>query len=64
VGYADVGAGNSNYTFQGITGVNFKLAKHFVIKGGFRFLIIDAEPKPIGMNLKMAGPYLGLGILF
>jgi hypothetical protein len=64
VGYVDVGAGNSNYTFQGIAGVNFKVAKHFVIKGGLRFLIIDAEPEPIELDLKMAGPYLGLGIPF
>ena len=33
VGYAEFGAGGSNFTFQGIGGVNLQVAKHFIIRG-------------------------------
>jgi opacity protein-like surface antigen len=64
LGYAEFGAGGSNFTFQGIGGVNFQVAKHFIIKGGYRYLMIDVEDNLFVYDVQIAGPFLGLGIVF
>jgi opacity protein-like surface antigen len=64
VGYFDVGAGGSNFTFQALAGVNFQVSKHFVIKGGYRYLAIDLRDSEFVYDVKVAGPYLALGIRF
>ena len=64
LGYAELGAGGSNFTFQGIAGVNFQVAKHFIIKGGYRYLMIDVEDNLFVYDVQIGGPYLGLGIVF
>jgi len=64
VGYADVGAGDSDFDFQLIGGVNFEVSKHFVVKGGYRFLRINPGKVELIEELTLKGPYLGLGILF
>ena len=64
VGYFDFGAGNSNWTFQAIAGINYQISKNFVIKGGYRYFMIDAEDSAFVYDVKIGGPYLGLGIRF
>ena len=64
VGYFDIGGGGSNFTFQAIAGVNYQISKHFVIKGGHRYLAIDVEDSAFVYDVKIAGPYLALGIRF
>jgi opacity protein-like surface antigen len=64
VGYFDIGAGGSNFTFQALAGVNYQISKHFVIKGGYRFFMIDADDSAFVYDVKLGGPYLGLGIRF
>jgi len=64
VGYFDFGAGSSNWTFQGIAGINYQISKNFIIKGGYRYLMIDAEDSALVYDVKVGGPYIGLGIRF
>ncbi len=64
MGYADFGGGGSNFTFQGIAGINYQVSKYFVIKGGYRYIKIDADDSNFVYNVQLGGPYLGLGIRF
>jgi opacity protein-like surface antigen len=64
VGYFDFGAGGSNWTFQGLAGINFMISKNFIIKGGYRYLAIDVENSALVYDVKLLGPYLALGIRF
>jgi opacity protein-like surface antigen len=64
VGYAELGAGGSNFTFQGIAGVNLQVAKHFMLRGGYRYLMIDVQDSLFVYDVQIGGPYLGLGIVF
>jgi opacity protein-like surface antigen len=64
MGYFDIGGGGSNFTFQAIAGVNYQISKHFVIRGGYRFIMIDADDSTLVYDVKLGGPYLGLGIRF
>jgi opacity protein-like surface antigen len=64
LGYAELGAGGSNFTFQGIAGVNLQVAKHFILRGGYRYLMIDVQDNLFVYDVQIGGPYLGLGIVF
>jgi opacity protein-like surface antigen len=64
LGYVDIGSGGSNFTLQAVAGVNYQISKHFVIKGGYRFIMIDVEDSAFVYDVKLAGPYLALGIRF
>jgi opacity protein-like surface antigen len=64
MGYFDLGGGGSNFTFQGIAGINYQISKHFVIKGGYRYLAIDADDSKFVYDVQLGGPYLGLGLRF
>lgn len=64
LGYADVGGGGSNLTYQFMLGANWEFAKDFTAKAGYRQLYWDYEKGGTVWDMTMAGPYLGLGIKF
>lgn len=64
VGYADVGAGGSDLTYQFIGGVNWAFEKDFIAKLGYRYLSWDYENDGTVWDIAASGPYLGLGIRF
>ena len=64
VGYADIGAGGSNLTYQVIAGANWKFSDTFSAKFGYRVLAWDYEDGGTVWDISASGPYLGLGVRF
>ena len=65
MGYADVGAGDSDLTYLLMAGVNWHFTKALTAKFGYRHLYDDYEDTNVfKWDMTMYGPYLGLGIAF
>ena len=64
VGYADVGAGGSDLTYQLLAGVNWQFSKALSAKVGYRYLYQDYEKDDFKWDMAMSGAFLGLGIRF
>lgn len=64
MGYADVGGGGSDLTYQFMGGVNWEFKKDFTAKVGYRYLSWDYENDGTVWDMTASGPYLGLGIKF
>ena len=64
MGYADIGAGGSDLTYQLMGGANWQFAKTFSAKAGYRYMDWDYENNGTVWDMAASGPYLGLGIQF
>ena len=64
VGYADVGAGGSDLTYQFILGADWEFKQDFIAKLGYRYLYWDYAKDGTVWDMSVSGPYLGLGIRF
>lgn len=64
MGYADVGAGGSDLTYQLMAGVNWKFKERYTAKLGYRYLDWDYEDAGTVWDMAMSGPYLALGFRF
>ena len=64
LGYADIGAGGSDLTYQLIAGVNWEFAKNFTAKTGYRIMDWDYENGDTVWDMQASGMYLGLGFKF
>lgn len=64
LGYADVGGGGSDKTYQLIGGVNWTFREGFTAKAGYRYLSWDYDDNGTVWDVDASGPYLGLGIQF
>jgi hypothetical protein len=63
-GYADVGGGGSRLTWQAFAGLNWEYAKDHILKFGYRELSWDYSSGGVTWDMKLHGPYVGLGIRF
>lgn len=64
LGYADVGGGGSDLTYQFMVGANWDFSGNFNAKAGYRQLYWDYEDDGTTWDITASGPYLGLGIRF
>jgi len=64
LGYADVGAGGSDLTYQLIAGANWEFAQDFTAKAGYRVMDWDYENDGTTWDMQASGMYLGLGFKF
>lgn len=64
LGYADVGGGGSDLTYQFMVGADWEFAKDFIAKVGYRQLYWDYKDEGTTWNMTARGPYLGLGVRF
>lgn len=64
LGYADVGGGGSDLTYQFMVGANWDFARDFSAKAGYRQLYWDYKDDGTTWDMTASGPYLGLGIRF
>ncbi|MCO6412224.1 MAG: hypothetical protein J5I92_05720 [Thiogranum sp.] len=64
LGYADIGAGGSDLTYQFIAGANWEFSDGFKAKAGYRYMYWDYENDGVVWDIAASGPYLGLGISF
>jgi len=62
VGYADVGAGGSDLTYQLLAGVNWRFSKTFSGKFGYRYFYQDYSKDDFKWDMAMGGVFAGLGI--
>ena len=63
-GYAEVGTGDSKFTWQALAGVNWQVAKGYDIRFGYRELAWNYSSSGVVWDMKLRGPYVGLGIRF
>lgn len=64
LGYADVGGGGSDLTYQLLAGMNWDFSRNLSAKVGYRYLYWDYENDGTVWDMAGSGPYLGLGIRF
>jgi hypothetical protein len=64
LGYADIGEGGSELSYQLVAGVNWEFTKDFIAKAGYRVLTWDYENEGTVWDMQASGMYLGLGIKF
>ena len=64
VGYADVGAGGSNLSWQALAGLKARFSKTFSGKLGYRYIYFEYDKSPVLFKIGMGGFYAGLGIGF
>jgi opacity protein-like surface antigen len=65
MGYADVGGGGSNLTWQVLAGLNWQVNKNYDVRFGYREISWDySGSSGLIWHTKMRGPYVGLGIRF
>jgi opacity protein-like surface antigen len=64
VGYADVGGGGSDLSWQALAGVNYQFSKVISGKIGYRYLSLDYENADFLYDMNMAGFYAGVGFRF
>ena len=62
LGYADVGTGGSQYSYQLIAGLGWNISKMFELDLGYRLLQEDYSKTDFLYDMRTAGPYLGLSI--
>jgi opacity protein-like surface antigen len=63
-GYADLGGGGSDFTWQAVAGVNWEYSKGFIAKLGYRAIAWDYRHHGFVWDMRVHGPYAGLGIRF
>ncbi len=64
VGYADIGAGGSDLTYQLLAGVNWQFSKTLSAKFGYRHFYQDYQKDDFKWDMTTSGVYAGLGIKF
>jgi len=64
VGYADIGAGGSDFTYQLLAGVNWQFSNSFSAKFGYRHFYQDYQNDDFKWDMTTSGVYAGLGIKF
>ena len=63
-GYADVGGGGSDLTYQVMLGVNWQFSRVFSAKLGYRYLYQDYRTDDFVWDIATSGGFVGLGIRF
>jgi opacity protein-like surface antigen len=64
VGYADIGGGGSDLTYQFIAGVNWEFSDGITAKVGYRRLAWDYDSGGTKWDIAASGPYVGVGFRF
>ncbi|HET6757529.1 MAG TPA: outer membrane beta-barrel protein [Burkholderiales bacterium] len=64
VGYADIGAGDSDLTWQALAGVNYHFSPAISAKLRYRSLSVDYEKSNFLYDMNTSGLNLGVGIRF
>lgn len=64
VGYADIGAGGSDSTWQLLASLNYESSKSTSVKIGYRHYAVDYSKGDFRYDMETAGPMIGVGIRF
>lgn len=64
----DAGAGDSDLVWNVVAGLTWQVSKSIAIRGGYRWLDYDVEndnvPIEAQLDMRLEGPFLGVGILW
>jgi hypothetical protein len=63
-GYADIGTGGSELTWQALAGVSYQFSRTMFGSLGYRYLSIDHETAGFLADIQMGGPCLGVTLRF
>lgn len=64
VGYADIGGGGSDSTWQLLASLNYDYSKTTSVKIGYRHYAVDYNKDDFRYDMETAGPMIGVGIRF
>ena len=64
VGYADLGGGGSDFTWQAIGGINYAISPTTIARFGYRYLKVDYNRDDFLYNMATGGIYAGVGMRF
>ena len=64
VGYADLGGGGSDFSWQALGGVNYAISPTTIAKFGYRYLKVDYHRDDFLYDVATGGFYAGIGIRF
>jgi opacity protein-like surface antigen len=64
MGYADVGAGSDDVSWQVIAGGGYEFKKLVALRFGYRYISFDYHRGQLVYDMAIAGPYLGVGFRF
>ncbi len=64
MGYADIGAGGSDLTWQTLAGASYDFTERVSGKIGYRHLSIDYDKSDFSYDMDTGGVYVGIGIRF
>jgi opacity protein-like surface antigen len=64
IGYADIGGGGSDKSWQLIAGANYDFKENMSAKFGYRIIRMDFDEPDFLYNAKTSGVYVGLGFRF
>lgn len=61
MGYADIGGGGSELTWEAVVAASFAFNKTVSLPFGYRYLSIDYDQNSLLYDVAMEGPFLGVG---
>jgi opacity protein-like surface antigen len=64
VGYADLGGGGSDFTWQAIGGIKYTISPTTIARFGYRYLKVDYHRDDFLYNMATGGIYAGVGMRF
>jgi hypothetical protein len=64
MGYADIGGGGSELTWEGVVSADFAFNKTVSLAFGYRYLNVDYDQHSFLYDVAMQGPFLGVGFHF
>lgn len=64
VGYADIGGGGSDSTWQFLAGVNYAISPAMTARFGYRLIKVDYHRDDFLYDISTGGPYIGVGMRF
>jgi len=64
LGYADIGEGGSDLSYQMIAGVNWEFFEDFTARAGYRFMDWNYKNAGTIWDMRASGMYLGIGFQF
>ena len=62
--YGDIGAGGSDFTWQALAGVHYRISERLDVQVGYRHFSMDYDEGGFLYDVAFSGPYAGIGIRF
>jgi hypothetical protein len=64
VGYADIGGGGSDSSWQALASLNYEVSRTTSVKIAYRHYAVDYNKGQFRYDMETSGPLIGVGIRF